>query len=251
MLAAACGSAPTTPPTPIAPQQVVEPQPPLPPTPPPTLGVTKILAFGDSMTEGVDSPSLPTPTLALTLALTPGRAQSYPFKLKALIEARYTAQTIEVLNAGLAGRQARDDRARFTDAMSEARPDLILLLEGANDLGAPLREGEGINARVTEVVGALEDLVRDAGFRSIPVMIGTLPPQRPGGPKAAGVAFLPRFNAAVIEMAGKKGAQVIDIAQLPVSMIGADGLHPSEAGYQRIAEIWLDAIKARFEQALQ
>ena len=30
-----------------------------------------------------------------------------------------------------------------------------------------------------------------------------------------------------------------------------DGLHPTESGYQRLATIWLDAIKARYEQPAQ
>ena len=49
-------------------------------------------------------------------------------------------------------------------------------------------------------------------------------------------------------MAASKGAQIVDIGSLPLSMIGQDGLHPTEAGYARIAELWFEAIKARFEQ---
>ena len=105
---------------------------------------------------------------------------------------------------------------------------------------------------MNEVVGALEDFVREAvERRHIPVLIATLPPQRPNGPKAGGVDSLPRFNAAIRDMAAKKGATVVDVSQLPLSFIGQDGLHPTEAGYQRIAEIWFDAIKSRHEKALR
>ena len=248
---AGCGASPTAPAPPPAPQPIVDAGPPPPPAPSPRLNITRILAFGDSMTEGVDSPAVPSLGFSRLLQASPGRAESYPFKLQTLVSERYRDQSIEIFNEGIAGRQARNDRERFNQAMSKVHPELILLLEGANDLGGPLDPGEGINARVTLVVGSLEDMVRDAGFRAIPVMIGTLPPQRPGAPKAGGVAALPRFNAAVVEMAGKKGAQLVDIGQLPLSLIGADGLHPSEAGYQRMAEIWFAAIKARFEQTLQ
>ena len=62
---------------------------------------------------------------------------------------------------------------------------------------------------------------------------------------------LPRFNTAIRDMAAKKGATVVDMSQLPLSYIGQDGLHPTEAGYQRIAEIWFDAIKSLHEKALQ
>jgi lysophospholipase L1-like esterase len=213
--------------------------------------VTKILAFGDSMTEGVDSPPLSLTADEWTLPLGPGRSQSYPFKLKALIDARYTSQTIAVYNGGFAGRQARDDRGRFSQALSEGKPDLVLLMEGANDFNGPLIGTEGINARVQAVVDALEDMVREAGARGIPVMIGTLPPQRENSPKGGGVEFIPRFNEAVRVMASKKGADIVDIGSLPLALIGSDGLHPTEAGYQRMAEIWFDAIKAKYERAPQ
>ncbi|MBA3295901.1 MAG: SGNH/GDSL hydrolase family protein [Acidobacteria bacterium] len=249
----ACGSSPTSPRPPVVPPPVVEPpvEPP-PPIRPPTLDLSTILAFGDSMTEGVDQPPLTLDTLGWTLPTTAGRTQGYPFKLQTLIDQRYTAQVVSVYNGGWAGRKAADDRDRFNQAISEARPQLVLLMEGANDLNEPLAEGEGVNARVTKVVNALEDLVRDATGRGLPVMIATLPPQRAGGSRAGGVDLLPRFNDELKVMAGKKNAQLVDInAQVPLSLIGKDGLHPTEAGYQKIAEIRFDAIKARYQRAAQ
>ncbi len=247
--AAACGSSPTGPP-PVT-QPPPPPDPPKPPAPP-TLDVARILAFGDSMTEGIDQPPLAHPVFGWTLPQGAGRSQSYPFKFKAMADERYTSQTIAVFNGGLAGRQAREDRERFGQALSEGQPQVVLLMEGANDLNGPLAAGEGINARVTSVVDALEDMVRDATARGISVFIATLPPQRPGGPKAGGVDYLPRFNDSLKTMAQKKGATLVDVnAQLPLAFIGADGLHPTEEGYKRIAEIWFEPIKARYERAPQ
>lgn len=254
-MAPACGPGPTTPPPPppiVLPPVVEPPVDPPTPTRPPTLAVSTILSFGDSMTEGVDQPPLPFEIMGWTLPTNAGRTQGYPFKLQSAIDQRYTAQPISVYNGGWAGRRAAEDRERFNQALSEGRPQLVLLMEGANDLNAPLAPGEGINARVTTVVNALEDMVRDGTGRGFPVMIATLPPQRPGGSRAGGVDFLPRFNEQLKVMAGKKGAQVLDVhAQLPLSLIGKDGLHPTEAGYQKIAEIWFEAIKARYERAPQ
>ena len=243
----ACGGDPPTVPStnpPVTTPPVQDPPKP-PAAPPPTLGITRVLSFGDSMTEGTTS----APMTTLLYRLDAGLARSYPFKLQALATTRYTAQTIQVLNAGHAGNEAVNDRGRFSDVIGDAKPQLVLLLEGANDLNAPFAPGEGINARVATTVAALEDMVRDAGFRGIPVMLATLPPQRPGGPKAGAVTFLNRFNDALKAMAAKKGAQIVDVnALLPLSEIGQDGLHPTEAGYQHLAEIWLDAIKAKYEQ---
>ena len=242
-----CGDSPTvpTPTPPVTPSPSPDPTPPAPAPPPPTLAITRILAFGDSMTEGTVSPPA-----TWAFRLDAGLSRSYPFKLQALIAARYTAQTIQVFNGGRAGNRAADDRGRFNDVMAEARPEVVLLLQGANDLNAPFAAGEGINARISATVAALEDMVRDAGFRNIPVMLATLPPQRAGGRSAGAVTFLGRFNDAVKVMAGKKGAEIVDVnAQLPLSDIGQDGLHPTEAGYQRLAEVFLQSIRARYERA--
>ena len=227
-----CGSSPTSP-TQVPPPDT-GPVDPGPPPPAPVVGVTHILAFGDSMTQGVVSAA---PALR---ALTAGIPQSYPFKLQALMTARYTDQTITVLNAGLAGQRATEDRTRFNSALSEAKPELLLLLEGANDLA------NGIG--VTTTVDAMEDMVRDATGRGVRVMLATLPPSRTGGPRALAPDTLRRYNDALKVMAAKKGAQLVDVnTLLPASLIGQDGLHPTEEGYQRLAEIFLDAIKGSYE----
>jgi lysophospholipase L1-like esterase len=198
------------------------------------------------MTEGTTSPALP----ARRFALDPGLPRSYPFKLQTMITGRYTGQTISVFNAGRAGRRASEDLSRFNDALSEARPDAVMLLQGANDLNAPLESGEGINDRVRFAVGSLEEMVKSAVARGIPIYLGTLPPQRLGGPKAAPPEFLPRFNDALKVMAGLKGAIIVDVfPQFPLSDIGQDGLHPTDDGYQRLATIWFETLKARHETA--
>ena len=103
LVLAACSGSPIQP----GPGPVIQPPPsqpnPQPPATAPVLGITKILTFGDSMTEGVDSPPMALTAAEWTLPLTAGRSQSYPFKLKALIDARYTGQTISVYNGGFAG----------------------------------------------------------------------------------------------------------------------------------------------------
>jgi lysophospholipase L1-like esterase len=206
------------------------------------------VAFGDSMTEGVAAP--PLPSFHWTLPGDAGLSTSYPYKLKALLEARYTGQTISVVNAGWSGRQAREDAERLSDVLQQAKPDLLLLFEGVNDLSAPLVGTEGPSTRIRAVVDALEEMVRESSERrQIPVLIATLPPQRAGGRRAWSIDLLPEFNESLRTTAGKRNAAVVELDQLPLSFIGDDGLHPTESGYQRMAEVWLDAIKARYERA--
>ncbi len=207
---------------------------------PPTLRITKVLAFGDSMTAGTISP-------ALVPSLTVGPPQAYPFKLQDLLSSRYTTQTITVLNAGKPGELVATPAAlkRFNDSLSEVKPDVVLLLEGANDLN---NAGDMVNAAITASVSSLEEMVKEAVRRKIPVMVATLPPQRP--PKGTAAPFIQKFNDAVKVMAANKGGILVDVyPRLPDAMIGQDGLHPTESGYQRLAEIFRDAIQAQYEAA--
>jgi lysophospholipase L1-like esterase len=244
-LAAGCGSSPTTP-TPPPPPVDPPTQPPPPPAPVYTLGITRILAFGDSMTFGV----VPAPGLRFRLDAGAGIPQSYPFKLQALLTARYATQSVQVFNDGIGGKRVDEDRGRLAGDMAIASPQLVLLMEGANDLNTIAISGvPGTNQLVDNVVGQLEDMVRDVvERRGIPVFLATIPPMR--DPKGWGKALVPRYNAGIRAMAAKKGATLVDIgAQIPDSMVGSDGLHPTEEGYQRIAEIFLDAIKQKYESA--
>jgi lysophospholipase L1-like esterase len=210
------------------------------------LSLTQILAFGDSLTEGTVSPAR---TVGALTAATPA---SYPFKLQTLIAARYTSQSIVVRQGGFAGKRASEDRGRFNDALSEARPELVLLMHGANDLAslAGLTAAQ-IEAGVDRTTSAVEDMVRDATGRGMRVMLATLPPEI-GPPRGSFAPNLGKYNAQLKAMAAKKGAQIVDVnAQLPASLVGQDGLHLTEAGYQRVAEIFMDAISRTYEVTSQ
>ncbi len=154
------------------------------------------------MTAGTTSPA------AVISALTAGLSQSYPAKLQDLVTARYTGQTVTVLNAGKPSEHVYDAAtlARFNHEVSDANPNLILLMEGANDLNDA---GEAVNDTIATTVGTLEEMVKEAGRRRIPIMVATLPPQRL--PKGHGAPYIGRFNDAVKTMAAKKGGILVDV----------------------------------------
>ena len=188
------------------------------------------------MTAGTTSPPL------TVRALDAGIPQSYVYRLQTLMTDRYTVQEIQVFNAGVAGRRAAEDRGRLIDAIREANPETLLLMEGANDLNRG-----GTRDAISPTIGALEVLIGEGTRRGIRVFIATLPPQRVGG-KGHAADFIEDFNEQIKRMAPDEGATLVDIhAGVSLDLIGEDGLHPTEAGYQRIAEIWLDALKAAYE----
>ena len=230
----ACVRSPTVP-SPRSPDPVVGPLPIPPPPPVPILSATRFLAFGDSMTEGTVSP-------ALQKVLTAGLAVSYPYKLQERLTATYADQTIVVLNAGRGGELATDGVKRLPDAMREAQPNVLLLMEGVNDLNN--------NAGISSTIGGLASMVTYARSQGVQVFLATLPPQRRGGSRAYSVDLVPRFNDEVRKTAVAQGVTLVDVnSALDLALIGQDGLHPTEAGYSRLAEIFFEAIRSTFEQS--
>jgi lysophospholipase L1-like esterase len=247
LVTAGCGSPPNGPGGVDPPPQPTPTPTPTPTPPPPTLRISRILAFGDSMTAGTTS--VPISTLA-ALALDAGLSQSYPNKLQSMLAMRYSGQTISVLNGGIAGKKVTDagERDRLSRLVRDNAPELVILLEGANDLNNVT--GPSTNDFINFVVGNMEDMVKEMVARNTPVFVATLPEQRPGQPNTQNAALVPRYNSALRVMADKKGGILIDLnAQFPLSLIGQDGLHPTESGYAKFAEIFAEAIRARYESA--
>ena len=208
----------------------------------PQLSVTRITAFGDSLTSGTTSPD------PVTLALNP--PESYPFQLQAMLSARYTDQSVEVFNEGCAGEFVASSStfcpggvSRLPGVLELERPQLLLLMHGANDLRLPSRSMSGI-------IGAMETMIGEAQRRGVTVIVASLPPQNPDGSRGNAAGRLPEFTRELARMAQDEGAGFLDLFTLLGTWqgyIGADGLHPTPAGYQRIAELWQEEIQRRFE----
>lgn len=214
-------------------------------TVPPRISVTRFLAFGDSITAGeVTVPaatSLASGAPAYRQIVVP--ASSYPTVLDGLLDARYLVQTPTVINAGKPGEVTVDGLARFGSLLRSERPEVLLLLDGHNDLGSTVQAIEGYNALVT--------MVQQAKASGVRVYLATLVPSIPGRLRSQPQALLLQFNDAVRALAAREGVTLIDLytAMLPDvnTLIGVDGLHPNEAGYQRIATLFFAAIRADLE----
>jgi lysophospholipase L1-like esterase len=214
----------------------------------PQLTVTKFLAFGDSITAGevtipiagVSREGFPN----FILRVVP--SASYPTVLQGLLSARYTAQTgIAVINEGLSGEKAlaSSTQTRFAQAVSAARPDVVLIMHGYNDIDDP--------SVLTATTAAIARMAQEARNRGARVFIANLAPPVPGGSRARPSSSVTGFNERLLPVIRGEGATLVDVysALLPAvnTYVGVDGLHPNEAGYRKIAETFLAAIQATLE----
>lgn len=221
------------------------------PPPPagPQLKRTRFMAFGDSVTAG----EITLPVSGLTLKGFPNSrliqvpAVSYPTVLTSLLTTRYTSQSqsIVVSNQGLGGEKAEFALPRFVAVLDANRPEVVLLMEGYNDVCC----GNGdVGLRVMETgITAMAGEARSRGAR---VFIGNL------APATFGVRFINELqkdaaNERLRNIAAAQGAYLVDIfnALLPdlSANIGLDGMHPTELGYRRVAEAFFTAIQADLE----
>lgn len=214
----------------------------------PRLSHTKFLAFGDSFTAGeIGVPTgqrLADGTPVFALAVVPGN--SYPTQLTTLLRARYVGQVeqIAVVNAGLPGELTEDGVKRLPGVMRSAAPDVLLLLEGINDLNTYGAAG------VSKAALGVDMMAKEGRYRGARVFVATLAPAGTG-PKAPPATLISQLNARIRDTARGEGAVLVDVhAALAADIaryMGPDGLHPNAAGYQKMADTFYDAIRAAFE----
>ena len=164
-----------------------------------------------------------------------------------MLQARYTAQadSIVVANYGLGGQKAVDARTRFSAALGTVRPDAVLLMMGSNDIP------RGENGAASTAANEVRAMSAEARSRGMRVFIASIPPGRVGGSRTIEPILLIDYYNRMRAVATNEGAVFVDVynALLPEAnrFIGVDGLHPNEAGYAKIAEVFFQAIQNELE----
>ncbi len=233
----------------------------------PRLSATRFVAFGDSMTEGFVQVCRTTTLTGLDAVLEdlaflsrfselrpPGySAVSYPVKLQSALAARYAAQSITVINEGNGGETAAQGALDLPRVLNADTPQALLLLEGINDIHAG-RPTQG--AAIPTVTSSLRTMVQEGKRRGMTVFLSTLLPQRKGACRGFDwtddIEDVLTANTQIRNLASSEGVPLVDMYQAISgqvdTLLGADGLHPSEAGYQKMADQFYAAITQRLEQ---
>jgi len=206
--------------------------------PPPRIVATRYVAFGDSLSDGV---------LGLTRLSVgdPGPSVGYAFKLRTLLQDRYSAQSFSMTDEGVGGESITRGVERLPGVLSRDNPEVVMLFEGINDLNG------GREAVIPAIVSGLRTMIRTVRSRGMAPFVATFLPQRPGGRRAFSAAAVVPANEQVRAMVAAEGAVLVDL--YPVfeghvdTLIGPDGLHPTEEGYQKIAETFFAVIRERLE----
>jgi lysophospholipase L1-like esterase len=215
-------------------------------TPPPRLSVTRLIAFGDSITRGeVVSEGL---TVNALRPLIIDDAKAYPTRLSEALNSRYTTQRIVVDNRGESGVKAVNAGPDLSAFLALGSYEVLLLMHGNNDL--ILQDTIAMMA----AANAMRQMVRDAKSRRVQVFLATLPPQNANGccpRRGVGAPLVVPYNDNLKLIAATEAVPLVDVYQAfngdTTTLIDFDGLHPTAAGYQRIADTFFDTIRARLE----
>lgn len=205
------------------------------------LSRTRFVAFGDSLTTG----EVTQPTGATSTRMIVVPAASYPSVLQSQLHTWYMSQAsdISVFNAGLGAETVVSAALRFPDVLDEQRPEVVLVMHGVNGLSLI---GPEVSASL------IRSMAQMATARGMRVFIASMVPTIAGRQRSQDAALLEAYNARLREVCILEGVPFVDLygALLPdvLNVIGIDGLHPTEAGYRRMAEIFFAAIRQQLEQ---
>ncbi len=203
--------------------------------------LTRYLAFGDSITEGENGrPFGLVPFIDLPNA--------YPTLLQRMFTERVPDQAITVYNHGLGGERAVRNGFRLRDSIAETRAEVLLLLEGINDLNG----GED----PADVMFAIRDSIRTAQERGVqyvfvstilpvaPENCGTPPPNCRG--RFTDLDVIAETNERIRGIVPATGGHLVDPFDLfmanRATYIDIDGLHTRPDGNRALANAFWERI---------
>jgi acyl-CoA thioesterase-1 len=171
----------------------------------------RVLAFGDSLTQGYGVP--------------PGLA--FPDQLERSLKAK--GMTVAIINAGVSGDTSAGGLARLDWSIGDAKtaPDAAIVELGAND---------GLRGLApAEMEKNLDGILAKLKARRIPVLLAGMK-----SPRNLGASYAAEYDAVFPRLAKKYGVLFypffLDGVALDAALIQPDGLHPNPKGVEIIVK---------------
>ncbi|WP_214327720.1 SGNH/GDSL hydrolase family protein [Nonomuraea sediminis] len=192
-----------------------------------------------------------------------GLGFGYPLRIAGEWGLRHPDRPVTWLNTGIGGNKVMDLEARWQADVLDARPDVVSILVGVNDMGWHTLDPEGYVIPVEEFEAGYDRLLAplaEAGTELILIEPFLLPIH---GVVEAGAAVIgeaerkewradlnPKIQA-VRELAGKYGAQLLPADGMFAELAATtgpeywseDGVHPTPAGHAALAAAWLRLVE--------
>ena len=191
-----------------------------------------------------------------------GLGTGYPLRIAGEWGLWHRDRPVSWLNAGIAGNRVADLAARWRTDVLDARPDVVSILVGVNDVGWHTLDPDGHVISVDEFEAGYDRLLTplaDAELILIePFLLPVTTPVRAGRgrvligeqERAEWRADLDPKIQAVRRLARRHGAHLLAadgmFAELSATTgpehWAADGLHPTPAGHAALADAWLRLV---------
>jgi acyl-CoA thioesterase-1 len=211
------------------------------------LALLLLLVGGCVGQAGTDLPARPPVLVAIGASDAVGVGASDPAQRSwpVLLQQFLPAGT-RLVNLGIAGARVADALEQGLPVALDANPDYVVLWIAVNDLvaGTPLPDYErDLNALLSQLATSTRArlfLANVPNLTALPRVLGRDP--------ATLEETIAAWNAVIARAAATHGAVLVDLAadggelaQNP-TYLSADGFHPSDAGYRRIAERFWQAM---------
>jgi acyl-CoA thioesterase I len=202
-----------------------------------------IIAFGDSLTVGYQSPTegdeFPQP-VPYTAFLSK--------RVEEMLRKSASGFGVEFLNRGMVGELTDDMAKRFGSDVLGPRPDAVIILGGSNDLGW------GVNpSSVAENLAGMYDQARRNGIRPVSCTVPSVRGYDEGiRPRLQLNGLIKRYSSALGVICVDLFTATSDSAGRLREEYSNDGLHLSPQGYEAMGEaVFSEAVQGIIEGYLQ